>query len=130
MTWHRARVDDVDSIELPDRRTHRPAQPPNANGNYRVIERLAIDVLQREAFETEAEFREAVKQACADHRIDYGRHPDVQPDVVARACESARWVLKRSLEVVEMRAGRGQCRRLHGSCYRGTPAPRRVTWAG
>jgi len=68
------------------------AQSPNGNGNYRVIERVAVGLLVEGGFapHDDAEFAESVKQRCAELHIDYGRDPEVARDVVARACASAR----------------------------------------
>lgn len=73
-------------------------EAPNANGNYRVIEKLAADLSRAGYWELqegvrfeitcESELVHAVKDLCAQKRIDYGRHPDVAQDVVHRACAS------------------------------------------
>lgn len=80
----------------------RLAQEPNPNGNYRVIERLAGEVVRAGFWEfggarfditTEADLVHAVRDLCAEKHIDYGAHPDVAVDVVHRACASA-WATK------------------------------------
>jgi hypothetical protein len=53
-------------------------------------------MLDERGFESDGDFIDAVKWACADRGIDYGRHPDVDADVVHRACASAR--IKHRLE--------------------------------
>jgi len=64
------------------------ATAPADDGNYRVVARLARDVLQQRGPLDTADLIEAVKTACAQHQVDYGRHPDVAADVVHRACTS------------------------------------------
>lgn len=76
------------SAPLRQTQTAPAATAPAEDGNYRVIERLAIDLLTRETFASESDFVAAVRDACATHRIDYGRL--VPADVVHRACASAR----------------------------------------
>jgi len=61
---------------------------PAADGNYRVVRRLAYAVLDELGLIDEADLVEAVKRRCATQHIDYGRA--VRPDVVHRACASAR----------------------------------------
>lgn len=75
-------------------RTTVPASPaplsyvPNENnGNYRVIEKLATELLNEQAFESEGDLIDATKAACATRGIDYGRQVDAT--VVHRACASA-----------------------------------------
>ena len=65
------------------------AREPNGNGNYRVIQRVAMDLLNQRQFDSENDLVDAVKWACADRCIDYGAHPDVGTHVVHRACASA-----------------------------------------
>ena len=65
------------------------AKEPNANGNFKVIHRLALDLLEQQSFDSEGDLRAAVKHACAEKNIDYGDHPAVDVDVVTRACASA-----------------------------------------
>lgn len=86
----------TESVSVPETstRTNTAAAPrrvlasePNENGNYRVIEKLAIDVLSERGFTDESEFVDLVKSATARLSIDYGR--EVDPDVVHRACSSA-----------------------------------------
>jgi hypothetical protein len=78
------------------------AQEPNDDGNYAVIEKLAIVLLQEhggrvDRFEDgESGFREALKWRCAALGIVYGGHPEVPPDVTARACASARVIVLRA----------------------------------
>ncbi len=73
------------------------ATAPNANGNYRVIERLAFQMVAQGSYQpqdvripiqSEADLVDAVKHACAQNWIDYGLHPDVDANVVHRACAS------------------------------------------
>lgn len=73
------------------------AREPNANGNYRVIEKIAIEAMNEESFESEADFSAAVKSLCAQRGIAYGP-PDADPDVVARACASAKIARLKSKE--------------------------------
>jgi hypothetical protein len=65
------------------------AREPNPNGNYRVIEKIAIEALGEESFDSESDFAAAVKALCAQRAIAYGP-PDEDADVVARACASAK----------------------------------------
>lgn len=65
------------------------SRDPNTAGNYRVIEKLAIDVLNDEGFETDSDFHAALKSRCARLGIAYGP-PDEDADVVHRACASAK----------------------------------------
>ena len=64
----------------------RMAKVPADDGNYRVIARVARDVLQQRGELEEGDLIDLVKQACAAHHIDYGRDPEVAADVVHRAC--------------------------------------------
>jgi hypothetical protein len=68
------------------------AKEPNGD-NYHVILAIANEVLRDCQFTSKPEdfppFVEEVKQQCANHQIDYGRHPDVAANVVHRACSSA-----------------------------------------
>jgi DNA-binding Lrp family transcriptional regulator len=68
------------------------AKEPN-HDNYRVILAIASEVLNEHQFTSNpndfGNFVEEVKQRCANHLIDYGRHPDVAVNVVHRACTSA-----------------------------------------
>jgi len=68
------------------------ATAPAADGNFRVIARMARAVLESagKALELDA-LVEAVKGACARAAIDYGRAPEVDADVVHRACEVERF---------------------------------------
>jgi hypothetical protein len=66
------------------------AREPNTNGNYRVIERIAIAALDEdESFEDEGAFVDFVKTRCAQLGVVYGP-PDEPADVVHRACASAK----------------------------------------
>lgn len=65
------------------------ARAPRSRGNFRVIERIAVELLGEESFESEADFSDAVKSLCARRLIAYGP-PDEDADVVARACASAK----------------------------------------
>lgn len=66
------------------------AREPNPKGNFFVIEALAIEVLKGlVTFDSESDYAESVKCACALNGIAYGP-PDEDADVVARACASAR----------------------------------------
>lgn len=60
------------------------AREPNQNGNFRVIEKIAIELLGEESFESESDFSAAVKSFCAQRAIIY------DSDVVARSCASAK----------------------------------------
>jgi len=62
------------------------ATAPADDGNFRVISRIAREILQQCGPLDEGDLVEAVKAACAQRGIDYGRHPDVAEDVVHRAC--------------------------------------------
>ena len=74
------------------------ATEPNDTGNYHVVERIAVEVLTSgKPLESDGAFIDAVKWLCARRKVDYGRHPDVQTDIVRRACESASVMVKRSL---------------------------------
>lgn len=94
------------SLPIPEERTsaaaaprHALAEAPNQNGNYKVIEALAC-TLRKAGFwevgegirfdiQSEAELVCAVKDVCAQQRIVYSSHPDVEVDTVHRACASA-----------------------------------------
>lgn len=66
---------------------HPRAIEPSEDGNYRVIEKIAIGVLNEQGFTDESEFNAVVTSVVARFSIDYGR--EVAPDVVDRACTSA-----------------------------------------
>jgi DNA-binding Lrp family transcriptional regulator len=83
---------DPKYVPVPDRTAASPRNPacePNGD-NYRVIAKLAREQLRRrpDLAADESELIAATKQACADHSVDYGRHPSVDCDVVHRACSS------------------------------------------
>ena len=87
------------SIDQKDRSAAAPrfsaqAREPNGNGNYRVIHRLAMELLHQQQIASESDLIDAVKWTCAKRNIDYGAHPDVKTHVVARACASA-WMKAR-----------------------------------
>lgn len=67
------------------------------DGNYKVIERLAFELVAKGFWEwdgerfdikTEADLVTAVKDTASRLGIDYGWHPDVATNVVHRACAS------------------------------------------
>lgn len=64
------------------------ALEPNDDGNFAVIQKIAVGLLSLQSFPDEADFSEAVKSNCAKEGIAYGP-PVVPGDVVARACASA-----------------------------------------
>jgi hypothetical protein len=64
------------------------ARRPSEDGNYAVVANVARRLLGEHDFENESELVDAVKDACAAAKIDYGRHEDVPFDVVHRACAS------------------------------------------
>jgi uncharacterized protein YdaU (DUF1376 family) len=65
------------------------AREPSGDGNFKVIMRLAHSVMEESnVFDpTDPELTDRLKEACAKHRIDYGRV--VSPDVIRRALVSA-----------------------------------------
>jgi hypothetical protein len=65
------------------------AREPADDGNYSVIRRVALGLLETHSFDDEADFRAAVKDSCARLHIDYGGDPDVEVAVVSKACASA-----------------------------------------
>jgi hypothetical protein len=80
------------------------ATQPARDGNLAVMVKLAHEAFD-ELHESEptAEVVARVKELCAQRSIDYGRHPDVSPDVVRKAVESA--AAQRTL--VPVHPGRG-----------------------
>jgi len=60
------------------------SREPSADGNFKVIEKIAIEALGTETFENEADFSAVVKALCASRAIQY------DSDVVARSCASAK----------------------------------------
>lgn len=85
------REPEVNSTSAETPRFADKAAEPNGT-NFFPIRRLAIELLQQ-GIPRGPEHVEAVKQACADRGIDYGRHDAVPFDVVHRACDSAEaWV--------------------------------------
>ena len=65
----------------------RMAKAPAENGNYRIVARVARDVLQRLGALDMGDLVEAVKTACAQAHIAYGP-PLADHDVVHKACTS------------------------------------------
>jgi hypothetical protein len=77
------------SLLLTPAQLERVAHEPAADGNYSVIERVALAWLEKHPSASECELRAAVKDACASLHIDCGRHSDVEVAVVSKACASA-----------------------------------------
>lgn len=80
-------------------RPTRPERRPAGDGNYSVIKRIALDLLEEGvgsgsagefAIETEADLVEAVKCRCAALQIEYGDREGVPLHIVHRACAAAR----------------------------------------
>lgn len=66
------------------------AREPNGN-NRGVIAVLAYQVFdEHQGRLSDSDFVEAVKQRCAQERVDYGRHDDVSFREVAQACSNVR----------------------------------------
>lgn len=92
------------------------SRDPNANGNYRVIARLAFEVAERGwwieplsggerlTIANESDLVSALKCECAMHLVDYGRHPDVDLDVVHRAAASE-WFKRTHPDIAGRRIG-------------------------
>lgn len=72
----------------------RMAKAPAEDGNYRVIARIARDILQRQGALEEGDLIEAVKTACAQAHIAYSP-PLAEHDVVPRACASELFKFRR-----------------------------------
>jgi len=62
------------------------ASAPADDGNFRVIARIARDLIQQQGLLTEGDLVDAVKTACGKLAVDYGWHREVALDVVHRAC--------------------------------------------
>jgi hypothetical protein len=66
------------------------ATDPALDGNYAVIVKIAHEALDElQITEPTADVMARVKDLCAERRIEYGGHPDITPDVVRKAVESA-----------------------------------------
>jgi hypothetical protein len=77
---------------IAEHRTKRLSRAPAADGNYRVIVRLAHETMDETGLSepTDPDLIEALKQRCALAHIDYGRDSAVPFDVVHRALHMAR----------------------------------------
>jgi len=85
------------SFQMTDRQRSDAALRPAEDGNFAVIEKMAFDLAeqgwwevngQRFTIASETELVMALKDECGRLGIDYGRHPDVDFDVVHRAAAS------------------------------------------
>lgn len=81
-----------------------PARPSNGkhqnNGdNYRVIARIAHEILVSESVETEADLRELAKTRCAQLGVPYATPDDNGMSAVTRAC-AAEWFKHRHPDLV------------------------------
>lgn len=61
-----------------------PSREPSEDGNFAVIQKIAVDLLGLQSFADDSDFSEVVKSSCAKLKIAY------DSGVVARACASAK----------------------------------------
>lgn len=81
-------TENKDRTLAPTPSSTRQAKEPNGT-NFKVIRRIAIELLKAGSRLPWADLVEAVKQECANRQIDYGRHDQVPFRVVHQACASA-----------------------------------------